>query len=119
MYTTGFYKDMLERTISTFAQAFIAYAGTGVVGVLEFDWATAFSLAAMAAVLAVFKAFAFGAANPETGASVGTAVPRGTVAAVEEPKVEGSYVAEEAAPYSEGTPVDVVPDADRNPDHYH
>ena len=117
MYTAGFYKDMLERTVSTFAQAFIAYAGTGAVGVFEFDWLAAFSIAAMAAVLAIFKAFAVGAANPETGASLGTAVPRGSVAAVEEANVEGSYVADEAAPYAEGTPVAVVPDSDRN--HYH
>lgn len=111
MYTKGFYKDLFERTVSTFAQAFLAYAGGNLVGVVEFDWFAAFSIAAMAAVLSVFKGFAAGAGEGNTGASFGTATPVGDVAAVEDVKVEGRYEAGEAVDYPAGTPVDVTPEA--------
>lgn len=91
MYTVGFYKDMFERAVATFAQALLAYAGTGVVGITEFDWLAALSLAAMAAVLSVVKAFAAGAGGSETGASFGTAVPAATADVVEVEQYEARH----------------------------
>ena len=103
---------MSERAIATFAETLGAILAAGGFGLLDADWVGALSAAAMATLLAVLKAFAALGVGGETGASFGTAIPKGAVAAVETNAFGGKYEAEEAAPYREGTPVDVVPDAD-------
>lgn len=116
MYTVGFWKDLGERTVATFAQALVAIFTVLAVeggGLLDVDWVLAFSVSGLAALLAVLKGLAASAGgNVETGASFGTAIPKGSVAAVETEHA-GAYHAEEAAPYPDGTPVDVTLDHDQ------
>lgn len=101
---------MFERTVATAAQAALAYLSTVATGQFtDVDFTSLASLVGFAALFAVIKAFGAGAMNNTTGASFGTAVPKDTVAAVEA-EMEGEYAAEAAAPYDEGTPVDVVPE---------
>lgn len=116
-YNKDFWRDLGERTLATFGQvaaAFLAAAIADGQGLLEVNWTTAISVISIATLLAFFKGIGAAKVNPETGASLGTAIPRGHVAAVENVNVAGDYTAEEAAPYPEGTPVDVVPDMDRH-----
>lgn len=117
IYTKAFWKDAGERSFWTFIQVFGATLGTYVAagnGLFDMPWGHIVSIVGAATLFAVLKAMAANRVNPETGASTGTSVPRGSVAAVENVKVEGDYTAEEAAPYPEGTPVDVIPDLDRH-----
>lgn len=46
------------RAIKTWAQAGVAYIGTGAVGVLDFDWVGFFSITFMAAVLSLLTSIA-------------------------------------------------------------
>lgn len=108
-FNKGFFSDLTERTIATFAQALLAVLGGMGFGLLEVDWTAAASVAGMAAVLAILKGFAGDLANSESGASWGTTVPKEAVAATEHAKIEGKYEASLAAPVDEGTPVDVTP----------
>lgn len=114
IFTTGFYKDLFERTVFTFAQALGAVLLVGGDSLVGVDWTNALAVAGMAALLAVLKGFAAGAAGTETGASFGTTVPKPTVAAVEDQENAGQYTAEEASPLPEGTPVDVVPEENQH-----
>lgn len=120
IYTKAFWQDLFERSISTFGQVaagFLAAAIAAVVAgtpILEFDWTTAVFVILASTLGAVLKGIAAVRANPESGASFGTAIPKGQVAAVEDVEIPGQFVAEEAAPYAEGTPVEVVPDADQS-----
>lgn len=107
IFTKGFYKDLAERAIATFAETLGAILAAGGFGLLDADWLGAISAAGMATLLAILKAFAAAGLNSETGASFGTAIPKSVVAAVET-DYNGQYEAEEAAPFEEGTPVDVV-----------
>jgi hypothetical protein len=70
MFTTAFARDLAERTIATFAEAFAVLLAASGVGVLEVDWLTALSLAAMTALVALLKGVAAGYKDPVTGASV-------------------------------------------------
>lgn len=112
IFTQEFWKDMVERVIATFAQALGAILIGAGTGLLDTDWVGAASVAGMAALLAVLKSLGAFASNHETGASFGTAIPKGNVAAVESKDVAGKYEAEEASALPEGTPVDVVPEED-------
>lgn len=58
LFTALFWKDALERAISTAAQAFLAVVGAGVFNVLTFGWENALAIAGGAAVLAIVKAIA-------------------------------------------------------------
>lgn len=100
---------MTERAIATFAQALGAILAAGGFGLIDADWIGAISAAGMATLLAVLKSFAAAGLNSETGASFGTAIPKPAVAAVET-DYDGQYEAEEASPFEEGTPVDIVPE---------
>ena len=87
MYQLGFWKDLGERVLSTFLDAFIAAvtvtAVIGETGIGQVDWGGAASIAGLAAVIAAAKGLAVGAGGSATGASFGTAVPadsaRGTI----------------------------------------
>lgn len=119
MFTKGFWQDAAERAAWTFAQTLGALLTVDVVagaGFFEVDWRAALSVALLAMVYAVVKAVGAGASKPDTGASTGTAIPRQSVAAVEADH-EGMYEAEEASPYADGTPVDVVPEHNDHLDH--
>jgi hypothetical protein len=107
MFSTGFWVDALERAVATFAQALIALLGANALGFEQVDWLAALSVAGMAALLSLLKSVVATVADSETGASLGTAIPRSAVAATEEYHTHGAYEAGQAAPYSEGTPVDV------------
>lgn len=114
IYTKAFWKDAGERAVWTFAQTLGALLTVVVVeggGLGAVDWQTVLSTAALAAIYAIVKALGVGRANPETGASTGTTIPRADVAAVETDQA-GEYSAEEASPFPEGTPVDVVQESE-------
>lgn len=51
-------KAALVRAIKTFAQAMVAQIGAGSIGIVEFDWLSALSVSAMAAVLSLFTSLA-------------------------------------------------------------
>lgn len=46
------------RALRTWAQAGVAYIGTGAVGVLEFDWVGFFSITCMSALLSLLMSIA-------------------------------------------------------------
>ena len=48
----------LVRALKTWAQAGVAYIGTGAVGLLGFDWAGFLSITCMAAVLSILTSIA-------------------------------------------------------------
>lgn len=56
--TKEFWKAAAIRAIKTFAQAMVAQIGAGSIGVVQFDWLGAFSVAAMAAILSIFTSLA-------------------------------------------------------------
>lgn len=56
--TQDFWKAAAIRAIKTFAQAMVAQIGAGSIGVVQFDWLGALSVAAMAAVLSIFTSLA-------------------------------------------------------------
>lgn len=51
-------KAALIRAIKTFAQAMVAQIGAGTIGITDFDWLTALSISAMAAVLSILTSIA-------------------------------------------------------------
>lgn len=51
-------KAALIRAIKTFAQAMVAQIGAGSIGIAEFNWISALSVSAMAAVLSIFTSIA-------------------------------------------------------------
>ena len=77
MFTTGFARDLAERTIATFAQALAALLIADGTGLLNANWVDTLSVAGMAALLSVLKGVgAYGLEN-ETGASlIGDPPPR-------------------------------------------
>jgi hypothetical protein len=65
MFTTYFWKSALERAVKSFAQSLLAILGVAQVGVLDVDWLTALSTAAMAAALSILTSVA----SARTGAT--------------------------------------------------
>lgn len=58
MFSLQFWTYSGERAIKTFAQAALAYVGTGTIGVLTIDWAGLFSISAGAALLSILTSVA-------------------------------------------------------------
>lgn len=58
MFSREFWQYSGERAIKTFAQAALAYLGTGTVGVLALDWTGLFSIAGGAALLSILTSIA-------------------------------------------------------------
>jgi len=50
MFTTAFLKGLGERAIKTFAQALVGFIAAGATGILDVDWKSALSVAALATV---------------------------------------------------------------------
>lgn len=109
MFTKDFWIDLTERSIATFAQTLAALLIAAGTGILDTEWQSVLSVALMAGLLAVLKAIGANAYDEKTGGSMGTTIPKGTVAAVEEAKSPSGYVAEEASTIDEGEPVEVEP----------
>lgn len=102
----NFWIAALERAVKSFAQGLLV-AGLGdMAGVLAIDWIAALSVAVGMFLASLLTSVASGVGG--SGPSLTPAeILRTDVAAVED---ETGYVAEEAAPFEEGTPVDVVED---------
>ena len=79
VFTTAFWKDTGDRTIRTFAQAAGAFLVGNATGLIGTDWQEALSVSGLAALVALATCVAFGSADPATGASSGTTVPRDNV----------------------------------------
>ena len=60
MFTKEFWKATLVRAIRTFAEAMLAYIGTGAIVLPDVDWLAALSAGAFGAVCAVLLALATG-----------------------------------------------------------
>lgn len=58
MFSLQFWSYSGERAIKTFAQAALAYVGTGTIGVLTIDWVGLFSVSAGAALLSILTSVA-------------------------------------------------------------
>lgn len=55
MWTSAFWKDLLERTVSTFAQATVAALPTGLIPGVSVPWWAAFAAGGFAALLCALK----------------------------------------------------------------
>lgn len=60
MFTKEFWKATLIRAIRTFAEAMLAYIGTGALVLKDVDWLAALSAGAFGAICAVLLALATG-----------------------------------------------------------
>ena len=60
MFTKEFWKATLVRAIRTFAEAMLAYIGTGAVLLKDVDWLAALSAGGMGFVIAVLLAVSTG-----------------------------------------------------------
>ena len=60
MFTKEFWKATLIRAIRTFAEAMLAFIGTGAIVLKDVDWLAALSAGGMGAVIAVLMALATG-----------------------------------------------------------
>lgn len=58
MITLAFWRATAERMVRTFAQATLAVASAGPLGITDVDWPDAFSVGGLAAVLALLTAVA-------------------------------------------------------------
>jgi hypothetical protein len=107
IFEGSFWKAAFERAVKSFSQGLLV-SGVGGVGILDLDWIAAISLAAAYAVASLLTSVGTGLAQDgniswtrqETLASK-VAADKGEL---------GNYESGPAAPYPEGTPVDVVPD---------
>jgi hypothetical protein len=76
MFTNaGFWRDLAERAVATFAQALAAVLIADGTGLLESAWVTSLSVAGMAALLSVLKGVGAYGVDRETGASALTSPP--------------------------------------------
>lgn len=99
----AFWEDFAERLIGTFSQALLG--ALPVAYMSGIDWINALYIALFASLAFVLKGFAAGWKNSDTGASFGTALPRGSVRTVDDPESPTSISAEQGSDLREGTPV--------------
>lgn len=70
MNTNTYVTDLIERIVTSFAGALLAYLGAGAVNLLDVDWGAAFGVAAGAAVVSLLKGLAArGIGNSTTASS--------------------------------------------------
>lgn len=65
-------KDLFERVISTFLATLLAFVSAGPLDVLSFDWPTALTVSASAALLSLLKGVLARTTGPTDGAGLGT-----------------------------------------------
>ncbi|HEY7596570.1 MAG TPA: holin [Actinophytocola sp.] len=70
MWKAAFWKDAFERAIRTVAQVFGALVVAAGTGLLDTDWAAAFSASGMAGVLSVLTSLASEVKSPNGTASM-------------------------------------------------
>lgn len=70
MWSKAFARDLLERVVSTFAQALAALLIADGTGLLDTSWTIALSAAGMTALISLLKGIAAGSIDAETGASL-------------------------------------------------
>ena len=70
MFTLAFWKDAGERAVKTAAQTAVALIGTGMVGILDVDWAQVGSVTAVAALLSILTSVGSGPAGDRGTASL-------------------------------------------------
>ena len=75
MFSPAFLKDLGERTLATFAEAFAALLIASGAGLLDADWLTAASVAGMTALVTLLKGVAAYKIDHTTGASLLTDPP--------------------------------------------
>lgn len=69
IFTSAFWADAAERSISTFAQAAIGVLTAGAVGVVDVDWASVGSVAGLATLVALLKAIAKAGPTADTSSA--------------------------------------------------
>ncbi|MFE0875342.1 holin [Streptomyces smyrnaeus] len=82
MNTAAFWKATAERAVRTFAQAVLGIVGADGLGVLDVDWAEAFSVGGLAAVVALLTAVATSGTGGEGPGITETVAQRGTTPSV-------------------------------------
>lgn len=70
MWTSGFWRDALERALKTLAQAFAVVLVSDGTGLLTTDWKAALSVGGMAAVLSLLTSIASNMVVPDDTASL-------------------------------------------------
>jgi hypothetical protein len=70
MWTIGFWRGALERSVKTAAQAGLAFFVVGETGIADVDWATVGGVAAVAAIASVLTSLASAPFGPEGTPSV-------------------------------------------------
>ena len=75
MFSPNFLRDLAERTLATFAEAFAALLIASGAGLLDADWLTAASVAGMTALVTLLKGVAAYKIDHTTGASLLTDPP--------------------------------------------
>lgn len=58
MWTTGFWRETVERAIKTAAQAALAFFIVGETGIADVDWVTVGGIAAVASIASVLTSLA-------------------------------------------------------------
>lgn len=101
--TKAFWEDFVERLVGTFSEALLG--ALPVAYIADIDWINALYIALFASLAFVLKGFAAGWKNSETGASLGTAIPRSSVRTVDDEDSPTSISAEQGSDFREGTPV--------------
>lgn len=70
MFTRNFLRDLAERVVATFAEAWAALLLASGMGLIDAPWQTSASVAGMTALVALLKGIAAGYKDADTGASL-------------------------------------------------
>ena len=103
MFTRAFVEDFVERAVGTFAQSLLG--ALPVAYIADIDWINALYVALFATLLFALKGLAAGAADGDSGASFGTAIPRETVRTVIDENSPTEISSDEGSDLGAGTPV--------------
>lgn len=104
MYTRAFWQAAFERAFATFLQALLAVMLVDGFDLYSVNWGDIFATAGIAAGISLIKSILAGLATG-TPSMTKSEVPSGVVAAALK---DGRFVAGEAAPMPNGTPVAVT-----------
>jgi hypothetical protein len=100
MYDKKFWESAAERAIKTFAQVFVAFVGSDVVGIYDIDFSTGFSTALGAALLSVLTSVASArmGKNPGPSLTAESTHPETVILEVEVPVEKTKPVAKKKPP---------------------